>query len=112
MLITAQGGAMKREYGIRTTVNASYEDAIPKVTEALKQEGFAVLIGEIELGLLLPCNVLVSEGNDGKTVVSAQNPDTMLAVIGNERLRPMAEEAKVRLERAIRAVGAALGAKG
>jgi uncharacterized protein (DUF302 family) len=127
---------MKRDYGIRTTMNTSYEEAIPKVTEALKQEGFGVLTeidvkatlkkkldkdfrkyiilgacnpslayqglsGEIELGLLLPCNVLVYEGTDGKTVVSAQNPDTMLDVVGNERLRPVAQEAKVRLERAI-----------
>jgi len=34
---------MSQAYGIRTTVKGSYEETIPRVTDALKQEGFGIL---------------------------------------------------------------------
>ncbi|MFN2441686.1 MAG: DUF302 domain-containing protein [Thermoanaerobaculia bacterium] len=57
-----------------------------------------------EIGLLLPCNVVVYE-KDGKTVVSAIDPDTMVAVAGDSPvMREVAADARARLERAIAAV--------
>lgn len=57
-----------------------------------------------EIGLLLPCNVVVYE-NDGKTVVSAIDPDMMVAVAGdNAVMKEVAADARARLERAIAAV--------
>jgi uncharacterized protein (DUF302 family) len=57
-----------------------------------------------EIGLLLPCNVVVYE-NEGKTVVSAIDPDTMVAVAGdNDVMKEVAADARARLQRAIAAV--------
>ena len=59
------------------------------------------LMAEIKVGLLLPCNVVVYETDDGKTVVSALDPVVALGIIENETLRETAEEAAVLLRRAI-----------
>lgn len=54
-----------------------------------------------EIGLLLPCNVIVYE-HQGETVVSAIDPDTMVQVAGeNEVMLEVANDARKRLERAI-----------
>ena len=39
-----------------------------------------------DIGLLLPCNVIVYENKEGKTIVSAINPKDMLSVIPNTEL--------------------------
>ncbi len=56
------------------------------------------------VGLLLPCNVTVSEGGDGTTVVQFVNPNAMLAVVQSEGIKPIAKEADERLRRALSAV--------
>lgn len=56
------------------------------------------LEAEIEIGLLLPCNVIVYEDNGG-SVVSIMDPITALEIVRNERLAPVAREARSRLER-------------
>ncbi|HEY0592974.1 MAG TPA: DUF302 domain-containing protein [Thermoanaerobaculia bacterium] len=57
---------------------------------------------EPEIGLLLPCNVIVYEAKDGKTIVSAMDPDVMVKVVpDNPTLREVAKDARARLERAI-----------
>ncbi len=55
---------------------------------------------ELEIGLLLPCNVIVYEA-DGGSVIEALDPERALEVAGNERLRPIAAEARLRLRAAI-----------
>ena len=60
-----------------------------------------------EVGLLLPCNVTLSEGENGATLVSLINPMMMLGIISNPDITPIAEEATERLER----VAAALEGK-
>ena len=127
---------MSQAYGIRTTVKGSYEETIPRVTDALKQEGFGILTqidvkdtlkkkldvdfpkyiilgacnpplahralsAETEIGLLLPCNVIVYEGKDGRTVVAAQDPDAALGIVGNPAIAPIAKDARERLVRVI-----------
>ena len=52
-----------------------------------------------ETGLLLPCNVTVSQAEDGVTEVALIDPLAMLGIIPNPGLRPIAEEAKARLDR-------------
>jgi uncharacterized protein (DUF302 family) len=59
------------------------------------------LEAEIEIGLLLPCNVIVYE-EDGGSVVAAQNPEAALGVVGNPGLEPVAREARAKLEQVIR----------
>jgi uncharacterized protein (DUF302 family) len=51
------------------------------------------------IGLLLPCNVVVAETEDGAEAAYAR-PAQMLGVSGNEALDPVAEEAEERLSRA------------
>jgi uncharacterized protein (DUF302 family) len=58
---------------------------------------------EEELGLLLPCNVIVYE-KDNKTVVSIFDPMMMTKVIDNQNMIPIAAEVKEKLQRVLEAV--------
>uniref|UniRef100_A0A7C5VVR3 DUF302 domain-containing protein n=1 Tax=Thermomicrobium roseum TaxID=500 RepID=A0A7C5VVR3_THERO len=55
---------------------------------------------EREVGLLLPCNVVVREV-DGKTRVEIADPKAMLGIVGNPALDELAAEARTRLQRAL-----------
>ena len=55
---------------------------------------------EAELGTLLPCNVIVYE-RDGATHVSAVDPVTMLSIVANPELEPVAAEIRAKIERAV-----------
>jgi uncharacterized protein (DUF302 family) len=52
-----------------------------------------------EVGLLLPCNVTVSQAEDGGIDVSLVDPLAMLGVVAHPDLKPVADEAKARLDR-------------
>ncbi len=126
------------KYGFSKTVGLSYEQAIEKVTDELKKEGFGVLttidvretmkkklnvdftkyiilgacnppfahqalLAEEEIGLLLPCNVVVYE-KDKKTTVSIFDPMTMGALVDNPKIEPIAKEVKEKLQRVLAAV--------
>ncbi len=126
------------EYGFSRTVDLSYDDAVARVTEELKKEGFGVLttidvkatlkqkinvdftryiilgacnpplahkalLAEEQIGLLLPCNVIVYE-KEGTTVVAAFDPMLMVSIIGKEAMRPIAAEVKRKLEAVLRNV--------
>lgn len=52
----------------------------------------------LDVGLLLPCNVIVYEEGEG-SVVSLVDPLSMLSVVGSGELRDVADEARARLER-------------
>lgn len=54
-----------------------------------------------EIGLLLPCNVTISENDDGTITVAAVNAEAMLTVADNPELIPVATEVNQRLRRAI-----------
>lgn len=58
------------------------------------------------IGALLPCNVVLRE--DGpETIVDAMDPSAVLGLVEEPAIRPIAEEAKARLEQAIAALEAA-----
>ena len=63
------------------------------------------LDAEPELGALLPCNVVVYE-RDGRTRVAAVEPGTMLSVVGNEELGPIAEQVRMDLTRVVDGIAA------
>jgi len=121
------------EYGFSKTIDLGFEEAISKVTDELKKEGFGVLttidvkdtlkkkinvdfkkytiLGacnpqiahkalqtEEELGLLLPCNVIVYE-KDNKTTISFFDPMIMTKLINNKKMEPIAKEVKEKLQR-------------
>jgi len=132
-----------KKYAFTTVLNISYEDAISKVTDALKEEGFGILTeidvkatlkkkldvdfrkyvilgacnppyayrtlkADLDVGLLLPCNVIVYETDDKKACISAINPISALEVIKNEELRKIAEEVTSKLRRVVDKVSKSL----
>jgi uncharacterized protein (DUF302 family) len=63
------------------------------------------LHAELEIGLLLPCNVVVYEAGDGRSVVAAMAPLVALGVVGaGTALQAVATEADQRLRRALAAL--------
>ena len=128
----------RTDYAFRIELDLPYEQAIQRVTEALKEEGFGILttvdvkntlkqklgadfrkyaiLGacnpklayqalntELEVGLLLPCTVIVYEEKDG-SVVSIADPIVMLGTLGKPDLEPLAREVQTRLERVVGAL--------
>ena len=59
------------------------------------------LQAEPDLGLLLPCNVIVYDSGNGASAVSIVDPLQMLGFVGNPALQPIADEANARLRRVI-----------
>ncbi|MCX7612018.1 MAG: DUF302 domain-containing protein [Ignavibacterium sp.] len=125
-------------YGFSKTTDYNFEEAIEKVTEELKKEGFGVLTtidvketlkkkldvdfkkyiilgacnppfaykalqSEEELGLLLPCNVIVFEKED-KTVVSIFDPMVMTEIIKNPAIEEIANEVKTKLQKVLESI--------
>lgn len=65
------------------------------------------LTAERNIGLLLPCNVIVYAGDrSGESVVAAIDPEVSLSRVGNESLAPVAADVKERLRRVLDAVAA------
>ena len=57
------------------------------------------LSAEIDIGLLLPCNVIVYAGDDeNHSVVAAIDPVKQLTLTGNDDVEPLAQEVRGRLE--------------
>ncbi len=61
------------------------------------------LQAELEVGVMLPCNVIVYEGDDGKAVVTAIDPVQTVAA-ANDKLAPIAREVRERLARVLEKV--------
>jgi uncharacterized protein (DUF302 family) len=61
------------------------------------------LTAERDLGLLLPCNVVVYAADEpGRSVVAAMDPEAALELTGNAEVREVAAEVRVRLERVLK----------
>lgn len=56
---------------------------------------------EENVGLMMPCNVVIQETADGKIKVSAINPKNAMGAIGNDNLAELANEISEKLERVI-----------
>ena len=67
---------------------------------------YKALEAEVDVGLLLPCNVTVRAGDDGKVVVGFLNPEIMVQLTANPAIREVAAAASARLHRVRDALGA------
>ncbi len=104
-------GALKEQgFGVLTTID---------IKEALKQKldkDFRryVILGacnpvlahqalevDLEVGVLLPCNVIVYETSENSSVVAAMAPLPTIGMVGAEKLNPIAKEADQRLRKAL-----------
>ena len=123
-------------YGFSKVVNLGYDEAIEKVTEELKKEGFGVLTeidvketlkkkldvdfkpykilgacnppfaykalqSEEQIGLMLPCNVIVYVNDEGKTIVAAIDPIASMQAVKNETLGEVAATIQGKLQKVI-----------
>jgi len=121
---------------MKKTLRATYDEALARVPEALKSEGFGVLTeidvqatlkqklgvdfrrytilgacnppfahealqADLEVGLMMPCNVLVYEDDDRRAVVVAIDPTKTVAATENARLVELAASVKEKLSRAL-----------
>lgn len=57
------------------------------------------LEAEPDIGLLLPCNVVVREEEDGSVTVAFMDPQAVLNLVGRDEIAELAGEVKARLER-------------
>ncbi len=62
------------------------------------------LSAEPEIGLLLPCNVVVFEDQAGKTTIAAIDAKAMMSVVGREDILPIAEQVNEKMQRVIKNV--------
>ena len=105
--LAAEGFGILTEIDVAETLKAKLDvDVPPQIilgacNAPLARQGLAI---EPDLGLLLPCNVVVRTREDGQVLVSALNPELMVAVPGRPELEPIAADAKTRLQNALRAV--------
>lgn len=60
---------------------------------------------EEDIGLLLPCNVVVYEGEEaGTSVVAVINPQVQLGITGRDDIQPLADEVGSRMQRVLKAL--------
>jgi len=132
-----------KEYAFSTVLETSFENAVDRIKDALKEEGFGVLteidvkttfkkklnkdfrkyviLGacnppfafrtletDLDVGLLLPCNVIVYETDEKKAYIAAINPVSALKVINTENLKQIAKEVSGKLEKVIEKVRSSL----
>ena len=62
---------------------------------------YRALQTDLAVGLLLPCNVIVYEEDEGRSIVSIVDPLAMLGIVENDSLREVADEARARLTRVV-----------
>jgi uncharacterized protein (DUF302 family) len=106
--LSEQGFGVLTEIDMKVTLKQKLDVDVPAqvILGACRPPlAYASLTAEPSIGLLLPCNVVVRETEDG-TVVEAVDPQTMVALTDNVDLQPVADEAKERLEKALASLSA------
>ena len=99
-----EGFGVLTEIDVRATMKAKLNADFRKYTilgACNPPLAHQALTNEIEIGLLLPCNVIVYEADEGGSGVSVMNAMAAMEFTGNPALRPVAEQATEKLKRAL-----------
>ena len=122
--------------GMEKVLASGYDQALARIPEALKSEGFGILTeidvadtlkkklgvdfrryrilgacnpllahqalqARLDAGVMLPCNVIVYEGDDGRAVVTAVDPMQTAAAQQDAGIRGVAEVVRAKLQRVL-----------
>jgi uncharacterized protein (DUF302 family) len=104
--LKAEGFGILTEIDVQATMKAKLGvDRAPYVILGACNPPLAhrALEADPSVGALLPCNVVLRE-DGADTIVEAMDPMAALGIVDAPGIRPVAEEAKARLERAIAAL--------
>lgn len=105
--LKAEGFGVLTEIDVKTTLKKKLDADFRKyVILGACNPPFAhkALNIELQIGLLLPCNVIVYEEGDG-SVVSAIDPVAAMGVVDNPELEPIAKEVQAKLKRVVDSLG-------
>ena len=103
----------KEGFGVLTEIDVreAFREKLGRSFRAYKILGacnpplaYEALSSELDLGALLPCNVVLYE-EDGDVVVSAMDPEAVLSLVSKPEVEAIAGEVSRRLERVLREVG-------
>jgi uncharacterized protein (DUF302 family) len=126
--------------GLRTQTQLRYDEALARLPEILKSEGFGIIteidiqdtlkkkIGvdfrryrilgacnphfahealsrDLGIGMMLPCNVAIYEGDDGRAVVSAVDPQQAMATHDSPAMVALAQKVRTKLQAVLQKLG-------
>jgi len=106
--LAEQGFGVLTEIDLAATLKKKLDvDIPPQVILGACNPPFAhrALQAEASIGLLLPCNVVVRSAGEGRTIVEAIDPATMVAVTDNPALAEVTAEVAARLRTVISSLG-------
>ncbi len=105
--LKAEGYGVLTEIDVQDTLKKKLNVDFPqyKILGACNPPlAFQALTAAPEVGLLLPCNVTVRQLENGTIEVAMIDPVMMMSVIPNPALKPVADEARARLQRVAKAL--------
>ena len=107
-----QGFGVLTEIDVKTTlkkkldINFKNYVILGACNPALAWQGFQA---EPDIGLLLPCNVIVYEEDATRSRVAVLDPTVQLGVTGRRDMEPLADEARTRLTQALKSLPLSAG---